>query len=299
MRNLFSRLWAAPALLLVLATLCWASNFVLGRAVHQDIPPIALSFWRWSLAFVLVMPFAWPQVKRDWPLLRRHWQLVSLLALLGVASFQALVYYGLNTTTVINAVLMQSTMPVLIIVGTYLIFREPARWLQVGAVVISLMGVAVIVAKGSLQILIELSFNPGDGWVMLAVACYAIYSVLLRRRPAVHPLSFVAATFGLGALMLLPVYLYEHAFMRALHPSFETLAVIVYVAVFASIVAYFCFNRAVELIGANRAGQYVHLMPVFGSALAAVFLGETLHAYHLLGAALIGTGIGLTRIAKS
>lgn len=295
---MFSRLWATPTLLLVVATLCWSGNFVLGRAVHEYIPPIALSFWRWTIAFVLVLGFAAPHLRRDLPVIWRNRGLVALLAFLGVASFNALVYYGLNTTTVVNAVLMQSTMPVIIVLGSWLVFREPLRWLQMGAVVISLLGVAVIITGGSLTSLLELSLTPGDGWIMLAVVFYAFYSVLLRKRPVVHPLSFLAATFAIGSLMLLPAYLWEHFRVRSLHLNGETLAALAYVGLFPSLIAYLCFNRAVELIGANRAGQFLHLMPVFGTALAALFIGETLLASHLVGAALIATGIGLAQTAR-
>ncbi|MGQ0618361.1 MAG: DMT family transporter [Panacagrimonas sp.] len=296
--HLLHRLWAAPALLQVVAMLCWSGNFVLGRAMHEHIPPIGLSFWRWSIAFALVLGFAWPHLRRDLPVLWKNRGLIALLAFLGVATFQALVYYGLNTTTVVNAVLMQSTMPVLIILGSWLVFREPVRWLQMMAVAISLAGVAVIITRGSLRALLELSLTPGDGLVMVAVFCYAFYSVLLRRRPTVHPLSFLAATFAIGSLMLVPVYLHEHVYLRPMHFDGQTLAALAFVAVFPSLVAYMCFNRAVELIGANRAGQFLHLMPVFGSALAALFLGETLRTSHLVGAALIATGIGLAQVAK-
>ncbi len=297
-RAMISRLWAAPSLLLSLATLFWSGNFVLGRALHEHLAPVALSFWRWVLAFLIVLGFAWPYLRRDWPALWQNRWLVMLLAALGVASFNALVYHGLNTTTVVNAVLMQSTMPVLILIGSWLLFRERVRALQVVGIVASLAGVAVIVARGSLDLLLHLALVPGDAWVALAVLSYAIYSVLLRRRPQVHPLSFLAATFALGALMLLPVYLWEDAQVRTMPIDAATLGAIVYVGIFPSLLSYLFFNRAVELIGANRAGQYLHLMPVFGTALAALFIGERLLASHLVGAALIAVGILMTQLGR-
>lgn len=297
-RKPVSRLWATPALLLVTATLCWSGNFVLGRAVHEHVPPIALSFWRWLIALILVAGFAWPHLRRDLPLLWRQRARVALLAFLGVATFNALVYHALNTTTVVNAVLLQSTMPVLVILGSWLLFREPVRTRQMFAVVVSLAGVAVIVSGGSLPALLQLALTPGDAWVMLAVVFYALYSVLLRQRPQVHPLSFLAATFALGSLMLLPAYLWEHQAVRTMSLDAKTLATLAYVGVFPSLVAYLCFNRAVELIGASRASQYLHLMPLFGSALAALFIGETLRPSHLVGAALIAAGIGLTQASR-
>ena len=287
MRNL----WSTAPLLLMLATLFWSGNFVLGRAVHEHIPPIALAFFRWAGAFVIVLGFAWPHLKRDWPTLRAQPGRVALLSLLGVATFNSMVYFGLNTTTVMNAVLLQSTMPLLIVLGSFLIYREPVRRVQMLALLISLAGVAVIISHGSLQALLALSLRPGDGIIFLAVVFYAMYSVLLRKRPAVHPLSFCAATFALGSLMLLPVYVVEHVGYRQIVFDGPTALALVYVMVFPSLLAYLCFNRAVELIGANRAGQYLHLMPVFGTLLAAIFLGERLQGFHVLGAALIAAGI--------
>lgn len=296
MSRIVHRLWATAPLLLVLATLFWSLNFVLGRAVIELIPPIALSFWRWTIAFLIVLGFAWPHLKRgDFVTLRAQWKLVAALGFLGVATFNALVYYGLHTTTVTNAVLLQSTMPVLIALGSFLIFREPLRLLALLAVAVSLTGVAVIVARGDWSVLRTLSVAPGDAWIMLAVIFYALYSVLLRRRPAVHPLSFLAGTFAFGSLMLLPVYLWEHVTVAVIQWDLPTLAAIAYVGIFPSLLAYLCFNRAVELIGANRAGQFVHLMPVFGSALAALFLGERLQGFHLVGAMLIAAGIALAQ----
>ncbi len=294
---MFTRLWATAPALLALATLFWSGNFVLGRAIHADIPPIALSFWRWTIAFCVVIYFAWPQLRRDAAALRAHAGLICLLAFLGVATFNALVYYGLNTTTAVNAVLMQSTMPVIIIFSSWLIFRESISTMQVLAMLISLCGVVTIASSGSIENLLALKLVPGDGWVMLAVLFYALYSVLLRKRPATHPLSFIAVTFFIGAMMLLPAYLWEHFQVRQIHLNGPTLASLAYVGVLPSVAAYLCFNRAVELIGANRAGQYLHLMPVFGTALAAMLLGERLLASHVGGAALIALAILLAQYA--
>lgn len=295
---MFSRLWVSPTLLLVLTTLLWSGNFVIGRAVNGIVPPVALSFWRWTLALLLLIGFAWPHLRRDLPALRHRWGLMLALSLLGVAAFNTLVYIGLRTTTAINGVLLQSALPLLVLLMAYFLFREPVRWAQLLAVGISLAGVAVIIARGSLQALLDLSLRPGDGLIFLAVCSYSLYSVLLRKRPPVHPLSFLAATFILGSSMLLPLYLWEHFTLQPLRLTPPAAAALAYVAIFPSLVSYLFFNRAVELIGAGRAGQYVHLMPVFGSVLAALFLGERLHGHHLAGAVLIGAGIVLANATK-
>ena len=164
---------------------------------------------------------------------------------------------------------------------------------------VSMVGVGVIVSGGSLDRLLHLRLLPGDAVIVLAVIFYALYSVLLRRRPQVHPLSFLAASFALGALMLLPVFVWEHLTLRQVVLEPAAMAALGYVVIFPSLLAYLCFNRGVELMGANRAGQFLHLMPVYGSALAAVFLGEALHGYHVAGAAMIALGIVMARRAQA
>jgi drug/metabolite transporter (DMT)-like permease len=280
-----------PYVLLVLATLFWSGNFVLARAVRLDVPPVGLAFWRWLGSSLLVVGFAWPHLRRDWPAIQSHWRVILLLSILGIALFNTLVYTALQFTTAINAVLMQSTMPVIIVVMSYLFFRERVTPRQSVGVALSLAGALVIVAQGKLQTLLGLSLNAGDALVFIAVVGYAAYSALLRQRPAIHPLSFVAVTFIWGVGVLLPFYLWEHLSGRVMVFDTITLLSVGYVAIFPSILAYLCFNRGVELVGANRAGLFIHLMPVFGSLMAIVFLSESLRWYHGLGIVLILSGI--------
>lgn len=288
-----ARLWRMAPLLLTAASLSWAGNAVIGRAVHTTIPPVTLAFWRWTGAFLVVLPFALAPLRRDWPVLLRHWRSTALLSLTGIAIFNTLLYRGFDQTTAINGVLLQSAMPLMILATSGLIYRERPTARQTTAILISLAGVAVIAAHGSPARLASLSINPGDAWILAAIACYALYSSLLRDRPPVHALSFLAASFALGALMLLPLYLAER--MSGAYPIITpgTLAAFAYVAVLPSFVGYLCYNRGVELIGATRGGQYVHLVPVFGTLLAMGFLGEQLHAFHLAGIILIAAGLAL------
>ncbi|WP_119422152.1 DMT family transporter [Desertibaculum subflavum] len=284
-------LWRQPYLLLVLTTLFWSGNFVLGRAVHDAVPPVALAFWRWAGGFLIVLPFAWPHLARDIAVVRRHLPLVLLLSALGVASFNTLVYLGLGRTTAINGLLIQSFMPLAIIAASLMLFGERInRWQAIG-LALSLAGIVAIVARGELATLAALDVNAGDLLIVLAILAYALYTALLRRRPTMHPLSFLAVTFGLGALMLVPLYGWEHVAVRQLAGNPTTFAAIAYVALFPSVLAYLCYNRGVELIGANRAGQFVHLMPVFGSLMAVAFLGESFRLFHAIGIALIFAGI--------
>jgi drug/metabolite transporter (DMT)-like permease len=285
------RLWHAPTLLLSFAALSWSGNFIVGRAVRDSVPPVALSFWRWTVGLLIILAFAWPHLRRDWPLLRRHWRILLLLSAAGIAAFNTLIYLGLQSTTAINALLIQSAMPVVILLFSFLLHRERTHAAQILGIAISFAGVAAIASQGSLAALMALSLNIGDGWVLAAVVSYALYSTLLRHRPQVHPLSFVAASFALGAVMLLPLLAWEIAAGHTLKLDAAAIGAIAYVGLFPAVLAYLCFNRGVQLVGPNQAGQFLHLMPVFGSLLAVGLLGERLEFHHILGIGLIAVGL--------
>lgn len=284
------KLFNSPALLLMLAVLFWAGNFVTGRAIRDDIPPITLAFYRWFFATIVALFLARKHLRKDLPaILEKKW-LIVLLSFTGITSFNTLVYLGLQSTVAINALLLQSILPVSIIGFSYILFRDPIRFGQLLGICISMVGVLFIAAQGDLEILIDLELNKGDILVFIAIILYAIYSVFLRKRPQVHPMSFISATFFIGTILLLPFYLFE---FQSETPKLNlvTCSAFAYVAVFPSIISYLCFNRGVELIGANRAGSFLHLMPVFGSIMAIIFLGEQLYWFHAVGVLCIALGI--------
>lgn len=287
--GLFDQAW----LLLMLPPLFWSGNFILGRYVAGEVPPVALAFWRWTLGALITLPFAWAHLRRDWPTYRRHWRIVLLLSALGIAAFNTLVYIGLASTTALNGVMMQSAMPVLIVLMSFMLFRDTISPLQGVGIAVSLTGALTLIAHGDAEVLAGLRFAAGDVWIFAAVLAYGAYTALLRRRPAVHGLSFVVVTFAVGAAMLLPLYLWESLNGHPLRLTAVSVGAIAYVSVFPSILAYLCFNRAAALIGPNRTGLSIHLMPVFGSLLAILFLGERPHLYHAAGIALIACGIVL------
>jgi drug/metabolite transporter (DMT)-like permease len=249
----------------------------------------------------LILPFVLPHLRRDLPKVLAAWPWVLILSACGVGAFNTLLYVGLQYTQAINSLLMQSTMPAIILLLSYLFFRERFSVFQGLGVVVSMLGVLVIISGADPSRLASLDLNRGDLWVFAAVVVYALYSALLRKRPAgIHPLTLVAVTFFLGDLMLAPFAAWETwgegRAMDWSHPY--TWMAIGYVAVFPSVLSYLCFNRGVELIGANRAGLFIHLNPLFGSFLAIVFLGETFAPYHGAGLALIVAGIFLSNRKK-
>jgi len=280
-------------LLMMLPPLFWASNAVMGRAVAGAVPPIGLAFWRWVLGTLIVLPFAWKHLSRDRAALRASWKPVLLLGTLGIGMFNTFQYIALNSTTALNAVMLQSSMPVMIVLMSFLLFGDRVRPGQALGIVVSLAGALTLVSHGDPAVLLGLRLNAGDLWMLTAIAVYAAYTTLLRRKPAVHGLSFILVTFAIGAVELLPFYLWETVTQRPVEATATTFLAVGYVALFPSIVAYLCFNRVVELIGANSAGLAIHLVPVFGSLLAVAFLGEQPHLYHGVGIALIAAGIAL------
>ncbi|MBL8385973.1 MAG: DMT family transporter [Burkholderiales bacterium] len=293
MNALASRLWSSAWILLFLVNLFWAGNIIVGRAVAGRVPPVALAYWRWTGAFLLAFAFAWPHLKRDWPVLLRHWRMMLLLSFVGIASYNTMCYIGLQYTTALNVLLLQSVIPVVILLWAFALFGERPGAAQALGVTVSLCGVAAIASGGSLETLLQLSVNRGDVWVFSAILLNSAYAPLLRLRPAVHPMSFLVAAMGIGSLMMLPVYLWELAAGGIVRGGWTSYAAMAYTAVLPSFVAYLFFNRGVELIGAARAGQSVHLMPVIGSVIAVLLLGERFHGFHFVGMLLIGAGIVL------
>jgi drug/metabolite transporter (DMT)-like permease len=286
-RSLWNSAWG----LLVAANLFWAGNIVLARGLAGQVPPVTLAYWRWTGAFVIAVGFAWPRLKTDLPVMMRQWPLMLLLAATGIASYNTMSYIGLTSTTALNVLLLQSATPLIIIVWAYMLFRETPTIRQTLGVLVSLAGVAAIAGHGSWEALAHLQLNRGDIWVLVALVIYGIYCVMLRKRPAVHPLSFLVTAMGLGSLMMLPFMLWEVAAGARVHGGIPSYLGIAYTAVLPSFVAYLFFNRGIELIGAGPAGQSMHLMPLFGSILAVLFLHEQFQIYHAFGIAMIAAGI--------
>ena len=291
--GLFARLWQTPTLLLALATLFWAGNFVVGRAILTETPPVALAFWRWTLALIPILWLGWKHwdIPQELRAIKANWPLITILAILGIGCFNTFVYFGLQQTSSVNALLLQSAMPLLILIVCFLIFGERPRILQLLGVILSLGGVVFIATRGHPEALMQMQVNAGDLWVFAAVVAYAFYSALLRKKPVMHPLSFLAITFAIGSIVLLPFYIREHMSGQIMHLSSSNIGALAYLVIFPSFLAYLFFNRGVELLGAARAGLFIHLIPVFGSVLALTFLGEGFEVFHIVGAGLIATGL--------
>jgi len=286
---------ASPYLFLTLPPLFWASNWIIGRALHSDIPPMAMTFFRWLFAIMLLAPFAWPHLRRDWPVIRANWKTMLVLGAIGVGTHNGLAYLGLNFTTATNGVILNSFIPIMIITISWIFLHEKLAPMQVAGVLVSLGGVLTILSKGSLGTLLAFRLNIGDLFIILSMLLWAVYTIGLRWRPAgINLLSFLLVVAVIGDLCVVPLWIGEMAFGRFIVWSWSNAAALVGVALFSSVLAYILWNRGVEAVGANVAGLFVHLMPVFGVVLAWLFLGERLAPFHVAGIALILAGIWTT-----
>ncbi len=283
--------------ILGLVMIFWAGNSIVGRAVHEDIPPMTLAFVRWTCASLLVLPFAAKSAWRDRAAMIGQWKIVLALGLLGVAGFNGFLYVGLGFTTATNALLLQASLPALVVLLDRLIFGTRANPFQVLGVGISILGVIAIVFRGDPAAAMQLHFGIGDVLVLCAISVWALYTVLLRLKPASAPESFVLVTFVIGALAMAPFALAEWHAGRVVHWSMPVVAAFAYVSIFPSIISYFIYNWATAKVGASRAGQAITLMPLFGALLSALLLGEVLHPYHLVGMAMILAGIAVSAVA--
>jgi drug/metabolite transporter (DMT)-like permease len=280
---------------LTLTTLLWSSNFVIGRALHDEVTPATMNFLRWAIALVVLVPFTLRDLRQHRVALLQHWKLVALLGLTGIAAFQTLGYVALSQTTALNTILLLALAPLAIVALSWLALGECISRRQVVGLAISLAGAAVLILRGNPGALLTLQLNRGDLWMLLAIVLWAVYSVLLRRRPAqVPPLALHTMSVAAGTLWMLPVYACQATGSTALPASATAWAGIVFVGIFSSALAHGLWVRGVATIGPNRAGVFIHLMPVFGAVLAITFLGERLGGHHAVGAALTCIGILLT-----
>ena len=289
-----------PQLLLVLATILWGGNFVIGRAIAGDIPPITLAFLRWTLAFIIFFPIAFSRTKKEWYMLKKHFGTVLILAFTGVAAFNTLVYIGLHYTTSINASLMNSTTPIMIYILSFLLLKERLSKFQIIGTLLSLIGVLFIISGGSIESFITFSFNKGDLIVLVAVFCWSVYSLLIKKYAGKLPgYSTFLVTIAIGAIMLLPFTIYENVTSeQAIVWNTSTIGAILYVGIIASIVAFLSWNTGVVALGANRASIYLNFIPVFAALFAVVFLDEQLLIAQVLGGITVVAGVIISTIKK-
>ncbi len=283
-------------LLLVVTAMCWAGNHVTGRWMAADTPPVppgGLSVMRWLLAAAILLPFAWRGIVADWPALRQRAGSMIFLGLLGGAGFSFTQYYALRHTSVVNVGIMNSIGPAFIILAGMTIFRDRVRLPQLAGIAVSLAGVLVIILRGDPAVLASLGFNVGDLIALANMAIFAVYSACFRLRPAVTGMTFMTAMSVLAALGSVPVMAIELMTGEVIRPSGPTIFAVIYTGLFTSVIAYLAWNAGVARLGPQRAGAFLHLVPLFGALLSLLLLGEAPHPYHGVGLLLIVAGVTL------
>lgn len=289
----------AAYLLLTISSLTWGGNFVVGRYVYDQVPPVALSFWRWALALAVLLPFTLVTVLRQRQLVVQHWRILATLGATGITVFHIFVYQALHYTAAVNAALFLSTTPVFIVALSWILLRDRLQMRQALGIVTSLLGAVVIIMRGEIAHLLQLQLNTGDLLMLAAVPNWALYSVLLRRLPpSFHPMTLVTVIAFFGLVFLAPLYGWELTRGEGFEVNRSTVSAILYIGLFASVLAYICWNRGVAMVGANRAGLFMHLVPLFSAVLGVVTLNEPVRLFHLVGAALIFSGIYLVTSSR-
>lgn len=282
---------------LLLPIIFWSGNYILGRlTVSNGIDPYTISFLRWSLACLILFPFAYKKLWQERKTILTNWPLLMFFGWLGICNYNLFLYIGLTSTTVTNAVLLNSIMPVMILITARLILGNKTSWLQNLGIFISTIGAITIVSRGSLDTFLHLTISQGDLWILAAAISWAIYSVLIVKRPkAMSLIGFFASTAIIGTLFQMPLF-----FLFGATPltdlTIENLGTILYMALFASIGAFLCWNTGIQKLGAATAGQFIHLLPVFSIGLSVIFLGESLFHFHYVGIVLIFSGIFVATI---
>lgn len=289
----------SPYLLLMLATCIWGGNFVAGKALVEHIPPITLAALRWGIAFLLLLPFFGKQTWRLRAEFLRNWKMLLFLSATGVAGFNTLTYVAVQYTGSINASLMNSATPIIVVILTWLVMREKLAWTAMPGILISMAGVSWIISRGSLSALLHLSFNKGDLLMLTAVLCWALYSVGMKKVAGRFPSSpLLLAQVVVALLMLIPLSLTEVA-VKSPHIAWNSALIsgLIYIGLFASIIAFLSWNRAIEIVGPQRCAGFLNFIPMFSAIFATAFTGESLRMYHLLGAILIVAGVYITNYA--
>ncbi len=274
------------------ATAVWSVNFIIARGLNEAIHPVSLAFWRWTVAIIAFLPFALKPLIAEWAVLKKHILYLSVTALLGITISNTLIYFAGHTTTAINLSLIAITFPVFIIIVSQIFFKEKITILKGIGIILVLMGVALLITRGVLSSLLNLSFAIGDLWMLLAAISFALYSILLKWRPKeMSILAFQMSIFILGIIFLFPFFVWEYTAVPQIKFSLKTISSILYVGIFDSLVASILWNKAVTAIGPPKAGMVYYTLPIFSGILAYIFLNEAIGWLHFYSVLLIVSGI--------
>ena len=283
-------------LFLVLAALCWSGNFIVGKfATLFQIPPLSLNVLRWISVWFILMPFTYKEIYNNFYYIKKNWLVISFMGVITISTFNSVVYFALNYTQVVNAVLMLAAIPVVTIVLSSLMKIEKTNFLQIFGLIMSIIGVGAIISNGDFQKIVSLSFNKGDVWMLVCVLTWSLYSTLLKKHNLkLSQFTLIQLMVTVGILFLVPQLLYESYIGLELNFNKPFFLILFYVVIFPAIAAYYFWQKGIEMIGPNRATMFIQLMPLFSAIMAIIIFKEKLELYHFAGAAFIISGIYLS-----
>ncbi len=282
--------------LLILATFFWSGNFIIGKFAYLfEVPPLTLNFLRWASVWIILIPFTYKNIYKNLQIVKKYWLVISFMGIITISMFNSVVYYALNYTQVINAVLVLAAIPVATIVLSSLMNVERTNIFQLFGLFLSIIGIAIIISNADIQRIISLSFNKGDLWMLVCVFTWATYSTLLKKyKFPFSQFSLIQLMVSVGILFLIPQFFYEKSIGLDVNFNKAFFVILFYVVVFPAIVAYYCWQKGIEMVGPNRASMFIQLMPLFSAILAIIIFKEKFEFYHFAGAFFIVTGIYLS-----
>jgi len=283
-------------IMLTLCSLFWSGNFIVGKfATLYEVPPLTLNFFRWLIVWIIILPFTFKNIIKNFKTIKKNFYSIFIMSITSISVFNSIVYYSLNYTQVLNGALMISTIPVLIIFISFVFKTEKINFNQVLGVILSMAGVITIVTRLDFFRLINLDLNKGDIGLLIAMLSWAIYSTMLRTyKMPLKSLTFISVIVSIGLIFLLPQFLFEYKNHQVIQLNLPVILITSYVVIFAGLGAYIFWNKGVSIIGPNKAGIFLHLMPVFSSFMAIFILNEKIMSFHIVGAVIIVAGIFLS-----
>ena len=286
--------------LLVLASLCWSGNFIIGKfATLFEIPPLTLNTFRWISVWLILIPFTYKEIYSNLAYIKKNFLIIGFMGVITISTFNSVVYFALNYTQVINAVLVLAIIPAVTIVLSSLMKVEKTNTFQIFGLILSIIGVGSIISNGDVQRIVSLSFNNGDLWMLVCVLSWALYSTLLKKNKfKLSQFSLIQIMVSVGVIFLIPQYFYEQSIGLELNFNKAFFLILFYVVVFPAIVAYYCWQKGIEIIGPNRATMFIQLMPLFSAVMAIIIFKEKFELYHFVGATFIVSGIYLSNKKK-
>ena len=296
--NLSKRNTIIGIALAVLATLIWSGNFIVARGVYKEIPPISLAFYRWLIASLIIFPFAYKQFKKEKKIVLQNWKYFFWAALTGVTLFNTFVYIGAHYTIAINLALIGTTSsPIIAIILARIFLKEKLNSLKITGMLFCISGIIFLLCKGDFTNLLSLRFSTGDGWVLLAAFSFAVYNTLAKRKPvSISPVNFLFVVFTLGTILLLPFYLWELANSQTVNWNMNLILIILYLGLGTSVIAFLCWNIAIQKLGAGRTAMFGNLIPIFSSLEAVLLLNEQFTFVHVISMVVVITGLVLANL---